>query len=73
MPERGPRDTRMGAGALFQAIEMPTLLVPVGCECSWTVIRPGPGLASVSQLKYRHAGCRQRHDLPRPGGGRLSA
>jgi hypothetical protein len=40
---------------------MPTLLVP--CHlCTWTVVRPGPGLECVSRLKYRNALCSHRHE-----------
>ena len=44
-------------------LEVPTLAIPCDCECAWAVVREGPGMACVSQLK-RMSGCcphRLRH------------
>lgn len=68
MPERGPVDSRMGSGQPRQQVEMPTLLRPGDCMCTWTVVTPGPGLASISRLKYRNAQCRHRHQPVARGG-----
>ena len=43
-------------------IEMPTFEIPSGCMCSWSVVRPGPGMACVSRLTRRSGICPHRHE-----------
>jgi hypothetical protein len=40
-------------------VEMATLGIPERCHalCSWVVVRPGPGWACVSRLKYANSIC----------------
>jgi hypothetical protein len=59
------RDTRYG-GVDSRAITMPTVKIPAGCMCTWSVITPGPGLAAISQLKYANSLCPCRHSAPPP-------
>jgi len=42
-------------------IVQPTLSIPCDCSCSWTVVRPGPGMACVSRMKARNRCCPYRH------------
>ena len=42
-------------------IVQPTLSIPCDCSCSWSVIRPGPGMACVSRMKARNRCCPYRH------------
>jgi hypothetical protein len=56
-PSHGTREDRSGAGQPAGVIEMPTLQIPVGCLCSWSVVRPGPGMACISRLTYASSLC----------------
>jgi len=38
-----------GMGRPVATIEMPTLAIPCSCSCTWTVVRPGPGMACISR------------------------
>jgi len=42
-------------------IMQPTLSIPCGCVCTWTVVRPGPGMACMSRLKVLNRSCPHRH------------
>jgi len=46
-------------------IIVPTLAIPGDCVCTWSVIRPGPGLLCLSQLRYVNALCPVRHQAAR--------
>jgi hypothetical protein len=55
-------DLRMGSGQVaLGAITSPTVAIDPRCMCSWTVIRPGPGRACLSAIKYVNALCCVRH------------
>ena len=43
-------------------IEMPTFSKPADCKCSWSVVRPGVGMACISRLSWRSALCDHRHE-----------
>lgn len=59
------RASRAEAGCWVAGVpDTPTLRLG-GCTCTWVVIQPGPGLACVSRLKYRHAACPVRHETVR--------
>jgi hypothetical protein len=56
-------DLRKGIGQVpAGTVEMPTLLVPGTCICTWSVVRPGRGLKCRSQLRYRSSLCSVRHE-----------
>lgn len=42
-------------------IEMPTLLRPGECTCSWVVSEQGAGMACISKLKVFNRSCPVRH------------
>jgi hypothetical protein len=55
---------------------MPTLKIPSGCLCSWSVVSPGPGMACMSRLTYASALCRylrQHFAAEKTAAGRASA
>ena len=54
--------TWQGTGLTAGHIEMPTLKIPCACMCSWSVVRPGPGMACVSRLTRRNNCCPYRHE-----------
>ena len=60
VPDR-KADPRSGTGRPSSVIEMPTVQIPADCLCSWSVVRPGPGLDCVSRLAYVNAMCPCRH------------
>jgi hypothetical protein len=65
MPKLGTRDARAGTGQPSGVVEMPTLQIPSGCMCSWSVVSPGPGMACVSRLSYASSLCphvRRNHE-----------
>lgn len=68
MPSFGSRDSRDGSGRPVGDVVMPTLLIPERCHdlCTWSVVRPGPGYACLSRLRYRNLLCPASHD---PAGG----
>jgi hypothetical protein len=43
-------------------IRQPTLTVPSGCLCTWSVVTAGPGMAAVSELRYASSLCAYRRD-----------
>ena len=45
-------------------IEMPTFAKPPDCVCSWSVVRPGVGMACISRLTRRSYACPHRHEVP---------
>ena len=45
-------------------IEMPTFTIPSGCTCSWSVVRPGVGMACISRLTRKSGACLHRHEVP---------
>jgi hypothetical protein len=53
----GTRDDRAGTGQPAGIVEMPTLKIPSGCMCTWSVVRPGPGMECISQLRYASSLC----------------
>jgi len=55
-----------GMGRPVATIEMPTLAIPCSCSCTWTVVRPGPGMACISRLSYRNSLCICRHEPQQP-------
>ena len=59
--QRRLSDRHPWVGQVTAHIEMPTLLTPPECRCTWVVFRAGAGLASMSYLKYRDAACLVRH------------
>lgn len=67
---RGDKDSRVGSGYVRAgAIRMPTITIPCDCSCTWVVIRPGPGIAAISEAKYVNALCphaRQHHAAAMP-------
>lgn len=74
MPSFGTREDRSGAGQPAGVIEMPTLQIPSGCMCSWSVVRPGPGMACISRLNYASALCSHlRRNHAATTAGRISA
>jgi hypothetical protein len=50
-----------GAGFPTVRIETPTNRIPVSCMCTWTVVRPGAGMACRSVLRYINTLCPYRH------------
>jgi len=50
-------DLRPGSGQPAGHVEMPTFGIPQDCQCTWSVVRPGPGWECVSRLTYRSALC----------------
>jgi hypothetical protein len=58
----GSVDSRVGAGAIpAGSIRQPTHSIPPNCTCSWVVVRPGPGMECLSDLRYRNSLCLVRH------------
>jgi hypothetical protein len=55
--------------ALPGQVEMPTLAKPFDCCCSWSVIKPGPGLACVSRLTHVSGACPHKYAHLRAAAG----
>ena len=49
------------------AFEVPTILKEGDCQCSWVVVRAGPGLECISRLKRQSRACPHRHEVPEAG------
>ena len=47
------------------AVEKPTIRIECDCKCSWSVIRPGVGIACISRLTRRSGICPHRHEPER--------
>jgi hypothetical protein len=59
------KDPRIGQGRpQGDPIRMPTLRVPTNCSCTWTVVKTGPGMQAVSELRYRNSLCSAKHPEP---------
>jgi hypothetical protein len=58
----GSVDSRVGAGQVVGGtVRQPTHTIPADCMCSWSVVRPGPGMECLSDLRYRNTLCRHPH------------
>jgi len=68
-PRTSVRDLRAGMGQPAGHIDLPTFGIPADCICTWGVIRPGPGWACISRLRYRNSLCSHKH-IPSQGAGR---
>ncbi len=59
---RTDSDSRAGAGRVAPgSVRQATLSIPAGCLCTWIVVKAGPGMECVSELRYRHLACSVRH------------
>jgi hypothetical protein len=55
----GDKDGRVGSGQMLAgSVRQSTLSIPCDCACTWSVVRPGPGMECVSELKYTSSLCR---------------
>jgi hypothetical protein len=61
----------LGAGKPETEIIMPTFARPANCNCSWRVVREGPGMSCLSQLVWKNALCPvlRQHRAPQPQDG----
>jgi hypothetical protein len=58
----GATDARTGSGAVpAGSIRQPTHTIPAHCMCTWAVVRPGPGMECLSDLRYANSLCPVRH------------
>ena len=61
----GDKDARVGCGQMiYGSVRMPTIRIPADCMCTWVVVRPGPGIGCLSDLRYANALCphRRQHE-----------
>jgi hypothetical protein len=61
----GDKDARVGSGhVIYGSVRRPTNAIWCDCMCFWSVIRPGPGMECVSELRYRNSLCprARQHD-----------
>jgi hypothetical protein len=62
MMAHGSADSRVGSGQVVAgSIRMPTNQIPCNCTCTWVVVKPGPGMECLSDLRYRNSICVARH------------
>ena len=58
----GDKDARVGRGQVMATgIRQPTITIDTSCACSWVVVKAGPGLECISEMKYRNNLCLVRH------------
>jgi hypothetical protein len=54
----GDKDSRVGAGQMLAgSVRQATLSIPCDCMCTWTVVRTGPGMEAISELRYSNSLC----------------
>ena len=58
----GDKDARVGQGYVTAgSIREPTLARDPRCQCTWIVVRAGPGMECISEMKYASGLCPVRH------------